>query len=95
MKLTVQNKSGSLNQFVRQCVNPKGDIIKYPKVKGTRNINNSRHWAWNLTWKDKVNGKFISRSINVSPNQVAQVKAMILENAAINDIQAFLKPNPC
>ena len=92
MKLTVQGKSGSLNQFVRKIINPKGDIVEYPKVRGTRNIDNPHHWAWNFTWKDKVDAKFISRSINVPPALVAEVKAMILENIAITQIQAFLKP---
>ncbi|NJQ96737.1 MAG: hypothetical protein HC784_01540 [Hydrococcus sp. CSU_1_8] len=91
MKLKIIGKCGSLNQFVRKVKNSKGQIVLYPKVKGQRNPNNPRHWAWNLTWKDKVDDKFISRSTNVPPGRVSQVKAMILENLDISEIQAFLK----
>jgi hypothetical protein len=91
MKLKITGKCGSLNQFIRKVKNSKGKIVEYPKVKGSRNINNYRDWAWSLTWKDKIDDRFISRSMNVNPDRVARVKTMILESVDIKEIQAFLK----
>lgn len=91
MRLTIKGKSGSLNQFIRKVKNSKGEIVCYPKIKGSRSINNYRHWAWSITWKDKIDGRFVSRSINVAPKSVDQVKNMILGSVDIKEIQAFLK----
>lgn len=91
MKLTITGKSGSLNQFIRKVKNSKGEIVCYPKVKGTRDVDNYRHWAWSITWKDKVDGKFVSRSMNVASKSVDRVKSMILASVDINEIQAFLR----
>jgi hypothetical protein len=91
MRLTITGKSGSLNQFVRKVKNTKGEVVCYPKVKGSRNVDNYNHWAWLLTWKDKIDGQFKSRSMSVTPKHVAEVKRMILASVDINEIQAFLK----
>jgi hypothetical protein len=90
VKLKITQKSGSLHQFIRRVKNAKGKIVEYPKVTGIRDINNPKHWEWQLTWREKVDDRWCSRCIRVKPSQVKKVKQSILENFSLSEIQAFL-----
>jgi len=91
MKLTIAGKSGSLHQFVRKVKNSKGQVVLYPKIKGSRNINKPQHWQWQITWKDKVDDRFVSQSMRVPPAKANIVKKMILQSLDIKEIQTFLR----
>jgi hypothetical protein len=90
VKLKITQKSGSLHQFIKKVKNAKGKIIEYPKVNGIRDINNSKHWEWHYTWREKIDDRWCSRCIRVKPGQVKKVKQSILESVSLSEIQAFL-----
>ena len=90
MRLTMKGKNGSLNQFTQKVKNKHGDVIEYPKVNGIRDPNNPKHWRWKLTWKDRINNRWLTRGCLVKPSQVAKVQKLIAGNVGIEQIREFL-----
>jgi hypothetical protein len=90
MRLTMKGKNGSLNQFTQKVKNKHGDVIEYPKVNGIRDPNNPKHWRWKLTWKEKIDNRWLTRGLPVKPSQVAKVQKSIARNAGIEEIREFL-----
>jgi hypothetical protein len=90
MRLTMKGKNGSLNQFTQKVKNKHGDVIEYPKVKGIRDPNNPKHWRWKLTWKEKIDNRWLTRGLPVKPSQVAKVQKSIARNVGIEEIREFL-----
>ncbi|AFY96851.1 hypothetical protein [Chamaesiphon minutus] len=90
MRLTMKGKNGSLNQFTQKVKNKHGDVIEYPKVNGIRDPNNSKHWRWKLTWKEKIDNRWLTRGLRVKPSQVAKVQKSIARNVGIEEIREFL-----
>jgi hypothetical protein len=90
MRLTMKGKNGSLNQFTQKVKNKRGDIIEYPKIKGIRDFNNPKHWRWKLTWKEKIDDRWLTRGLPVKPSQVAKVRESIAGNVGIEEIREFL-----
>jgi hypothetical protein len=91
VKLTIRGRSGSLHQFVRKKKNIKGQIVEYPKVNGPRNPKNVNHWEWQLSWKEKIDDRWITGSLRVPPAKANKVEQMILATLDITEIQAFIK----
>jgi hypothetical protein len=91
MRLTLKGKNGSLHQFTQKVKNKRGEIVEYPKVRGgERSADNVRHWKWKLSYKDKVDSKWVTRCLTVPPTKVARVKRAIAENLGIDKIREFL-----
>lgn len=90
MRLTMKGKNGSLNQFTQKVKNKHGDVIEYPKVNGIRDPDNPKHWRWKLTWKEKIDSRWLTRGLPVKPSQVAKVKKSIAGNVGIDEIREFL-----
>jgi hypothetical protein len=61
MRLTTTGANGSLHQFTQKVKNKRGEIVEYPKVRGDRDPNNLLHWQFQVTWKEKIDGKWKSR----------------------------------
>ena len=90
MRLTMKGKNGSLNQFTQKVKNKHGEIIEYPKVNGIRDPNNPKHWRWKLTWKEKIDDRWLTRGLLVQPSQVTKVQKSIAGNVGIEEIWEFL-----
>jgi hypothetical protein len=90
MRLTMKGKNGSLNQFTQKVKNKHGDVIEYPKVNGIRDPNNPKHWRWKLTWKEKIDNRWLTHGLPVKPSQVAKVQKSIARNVGIEEIREFL-----
>jgi lysyl-tRNA synthetase class I len=90
VRLTIKGKNGSLNQYTQKVRNKRGEVVEYPKVRGERDPDNPKHWQWKLTWKESVDGRWVTRGINVKPTQVAKVRKYIAQNAGIHQIGRFL-----
>jgi hypothetical protein len=90
MRLTMKGKNGSLNQFTQKVINKHGEVVEYPKVKGIRDLDNPKHWRWRLSWKEKVDERWVTRGLSVKPSKVAIVKNLITRNVGIQEIQEFL-----
>jgi hypothetical protein len=90
MRLTTRGANGSLHQFVQKVKNKQGQIVEYPKVKGDRDPNNPLQWQFQVTWKEKIDGKWKSRCRSVPPKKAAWVKNAIAQGYGIEQIQEFL-----
>ena len=90
MRLTTRGKHGSLHQFTHKVTNKHGEVVEYPKVWGERDPHNPKHWKWQVTWKENIDGKWHSRCRIVPHRKVAWVKKAISESLGIEKIQAFL-----
>jgi len=90
MRLTMKGKNGSLDRFTQKVKNKSGEVIEYPKINGIRDPDNPKHWRWKLSWKEKVNERWITRGLHVKPSQVAKVKKLIVGNAGIDTIRELL-----
>jgi hypothetical protein len=88
MRLAARGVSGSLHQFTQKVANKHGEIVEYPKVKGTRNPDTLKHWRWQISWKEKVAGKWRSHCRKIPSNKVIRVKQQILKG---EDISRILK----
>jgi hypothetical protein len=86
MRLAARGVSGSLHQFTQKVTNKSGEIVEYPKVKGTRNANNLKHWRWQISWKEKIDGKWRTRCRKIRANKVATVKQQLLKGEDIHRI---------
>ncbi len=86
MRLAARGVSGSLHQFTQKVTNKHGEIVEYPKVKGTRNPNNVKHWKFQISWKEKVDGKWRTRCRKIPSHKVATVKQQILTGEDITRI---------
>jgi hypothetical protein len=61
-------------------------------VKGTtRDDNNVRHWRWQVTWKEKVDGTWRTRCRSIPACKVAKVKRQIVKGEDIYRILESLK----
>jgi hypothetical protein len=90
MRLTTTGANGSLHQFTQKVKNKRGEIVEYPKVRGDRDPNNLLHWQFQVTWKEKIDGKWKSRCRSVPPKKAAWVKKAIAQGYGIKKIQEFL-----
>jgi hypothetical protein len=98
MRLTTTGANGSLHQFTQKVKNKRGEIVEYPKVRGDRDPNNLLHWQFQVTWKEKIDGKWKSRCRSVPPKKAAWVKkalakplgTRIVQGYGIKEIQEFL-----
>jgi hypothetical protein len=86
MRLTARGVSGSLHQFTQKVTNKQGETVEYPKVKGTRNPNNVKHWKFQISWKEKVDGRWRTRCRKISSHKVTTVKQQILAGEDITRI---------
>jgi hypothetical protein len=90
MRLTTTGANGSLHQFTQKVKNKRGEIVEYPKVRGDRDPNNPLHWQFQVTWKEKIDGKWKSRCRSVPPKKADWVKKAIAQGYGIKEIQEFL-----
>lgn len=90
MRLTTRGNQGSLHQFTQKVTNKHGEVVEYPKVRGTRDPDNPKHWRWQVTWKEKIDDKWRTRCVVVPPGKVAWVKRSIAQSIGIERIQEFL-----
>jgi hypothetical protein len=90
MRLTTTGANGSLHQFTQKVKNKRGEIVEYPKVRGDRDPNNLLHWQFQVTWKEKIDGKWKSRCRSVPPKKAVWVKKAIVQGYGIKEIQEFL-----
>ena len=90
MRLAARGVSGSLHQFTQKVTNKRGEVVEYPKVNGTRNLNNAKHWRWQISWKEKVDGKWRTRCRMIPSTKVATVKHQILKGGDIDRILELL-----
>ena len=90
MRLAAKSVSGSLYQFTRKVINKRGEAIEYPKVSGIRNHNIFKHWRWQISWKEKVDGKWRTRCRKIPSTKVATVKHQILKGRDIDRILELL-----
>jgi hypothetical protein len=86
VRLATRGISGSLHQFTQKVTNKQGEIIEYPKVKGTRNPHNIKHWRWQISWKEKIDGRWRTRCRKIPSDKVATVKQQILIGEEISQI---------
>lgn len=90
MRLTTTGANGSLHQFTQKVRNKRGEIVEYPKVRGDRDPYNLLHWQFQVTWKEKIDGKWKSRCRSVPPKKATWVKKAIAQGYGIKEIQEFL-----
>jgi hypothetical protein len=90
MRLTMRGKYGSLHQFTQKVTNKCGEVVEYPKVSGERDPYNPKHWKWQVTWKEKIDDKWRTRCLFVTPRKVGWVKRAIAQSVDIKQIQEFL-----
>jgi hypothetical protein len=98
MRLTTKGRCGSLHQFTQKVTNKHGETVEYPKVRGERNPDNPKHWKWQITWKEKIDGKWRTRCSFakrplwgiVPAAKVSWVKKAIAQSVVIERIQEFL-----
>ncbi len=87
----VPGRSGTLYQRTKKKQLRSGQIKEYPLVLGERDPQNIRHWFWQLTYKEKQpSGKYKSRTVSVSPEQVAAVRVLIAGNVDLELIISYL-----
>jgi hypothetical protein len=86
MRLAAKGVSGSLHQFTQKVINKRGELVEYPKVNGHRDPNNVKHWKWQISWKEKVEGKWRTRCRKIRASRVAAVKRQILKGEKIDII---------
>jgi hypothetical protein len=90
MRLTTKGRCGSLHQFTQKVTNKHGQTVEYPKVRGERDPHNPKHWKWQITWKEKVDGKWRTQCSIVPQRKVGWVKKAIAQSAGIERIREFL-----
>jgi hypothetical protein len=90
MRLTTRGKCGSLHQFTQKVTNKHGETVEYPKVRGERDPNNPKHWKWQVTWKESIDGKWRTRCSIVPAAKVIWVKKAIAQSVGIERIREFL-----
>jgi hypothetical protein len=85
-------KSGSLCQFTQLKAAKDGTLVEYPPIEGERDPENTDHWYWHLTYKEKnLQGKFVTRTKTVPRQKVATVGDLIAQNTSIAGILEYLQ----
>jgi hypothetical protein len=65
VRLTIRGNQGSLHQFTQKVTNKHGEVVEYPKVRGTRDPDNPKHWRWQVTWKVAWVKRAIAQGIGI------------------------------
>jgi hypothetical protein len=86
MRLAARGVSGSLHQFTQKVVNKHGEMVEYPKVQGTRNPHNVKHWRHQISWKIKEGDRWRTCCRKIPAAKVASVKQQITRGVAIEVI---------
>jgi hypothetical protein len=88
----VPGRSGTLCQRTKKKQLQNGQPKEYPLVIGERDPLNILHWFWHLTYKERQpDGKYKSRTVSVTPEQVAAVKVLITGNAQLEVVLSYLR----
>lgn len=83
VKLTKNQQSGSLHQYVKKVTGKNGEIAEYPKVVGARDRDNINHWHYQLTWKVKIDGKWRTRCRSVPRNKVESIEQILRDGRGL------------
>ena len=83
MKLAKSQRSGSLHQYVKKVTGGNGEIVEYPKVIGARDRDNINHWNYQLTWKEKIDGKWRTQCRSVPRNKVESIERILREGQGL------------
>jgi hypothetical protein len=83
VKLAKSQQSGSLHQYVKKVTGENGEIVEYPKVVGARDRDNKNHWHYQLTWKEKIDGKWRTRCRSVPRNKVESIEQILRDGQGL------------
>jgi DNA (cytosine-5)-methyltransferase 1 len=83
MKLAKSKQSGSLHQYVKKVRGENGDICEYPKIIGERDPDNITHWNYQLTWKEKVDGRWYPKCRSVPRSKVRAIEQILREGQGV------------
>ncbi|MBD2505097.1 DNA cytosine methyltransferase [Anabaena azotica] len=83
---------GCLYQYLETKKLQDGRVVHYPRVIGSRDPNNPKHWRWGYNWKEKHNGVWKGRSIGSIPcGAIPMIQQLQRQGADRNEIVAFIK----
>jgi hypothetical protein len=91
VKLVKSQRSGSLHQYVKKVVGENGEIVEYPKVIGARDRSNINHWHYQLTWKDKIDGKWRTQCRSVPHHKVESIERILRDGCGLAEAIEKLK----
>jgi hypothetical protein len=92
VKLVKSQQSGSLHQYVKKVRGENGEVCEYPKIIGERDRDNINHWNYQLTWKDKVDGKWCPRCRSVPRSKVRAIEQILREGHGVLAAIEILEP---
>ncbi|RUS93794.1 hypothetical protein DSM106972_095530 [Dulcicalothrix desertica PCC 7102] len=86
-----RQRKGCLYKFVDKKTLSSGAEVFYPRVTGTRDPDNIKHWYWGFSWEEKVDGQWKNRSVRCHTGAVSIVMAMQNQCLPLTEIISFIK----